>query len=155
MGPQSWPYIALEAFVIGVSTMVGQRLIGWHQQVRKARQAREKHNKRVRERTRHLSIAIGPHAERLDIRQVFVEPCLQPATEPEDREDGRAWTPRQALKHAVNEDQHGIVIEGMAGSGKTTLAQWLAYEMAAPKAPAAWAFMMRRWGRRDRERAYP
>lgn len=132
-------FTGLAAILLALSAF---RLVARFRRVWKEKKARKTHNEQQRERARWMGLGLAADCEKLEVNKYFVEPSLTLGAF-EREPSGEEWRPRAVLRHAVDRQQDGVVIWGMAGSGKSALARWLAWEIAAPKAPLAWRFLER------------
>ncbi len=131
--------LVVALFVLPVIKLIASQF----QRVRKEKRDRAFHNKRQRDLARWMGLGLASDCVKLAIDKYFVEPSLRLRSSEEPEPSGEGWAPRAVLRHAVDHQQDGVLVWGMAGSGKSALAQWLAWEIAAPRAPMAWRFLER------------
>ncbi len=166
VGGRTWPSIAARLAVAGLTLLLVLLLLRTERRhITWLRRPRQVHNETQWKRTSEITVGSSTDGRALEMDDIFVEPRLRnTARLDSDACDEPERTPRGVLRHAWDKDsrQIGVVVWGMAGSGKSVLAKWLVHEIARGDRPERWLFLQRRmkqdlsklspWGRRAYDR---
>ena len=136
------PALALVALLI---LFFGLAFVARWSRVQALRRQRQAHNLVQQASTDRIAVGVDEHVRGLKLEENFVEPRLQrtgkisaSTSAPEE------WSMIRVLRDAVLAEQAGVVLWGMAGSGKTASAKWLAHQIALSEDRETWQFLQRR-----------